>query len=240
MMRVDLHVHTAHSIDGVDKSKEILEYVRRFTRLDAVAFTDHNRLFPRKEAEHLTREYGILVIPGIELGKMGSGKHIVALNIDEVDVNRFLKSGDPCKFVEHIEHQGGLSIAAHPMRRGYMNFSELGFDAVEVINGACIDDHRLIGNPRNRAEIGCSDAHMKDHVGRAWTEIDGIEPERFDERTSASDIRHFTEGMIEKIKQGFCHARAEQSTDARYLNYGFSVGKKYLGKPLTALRSLWI
>lgn len=237
---LDTHIHTEYSLDGVNKPKEILEYVKRFTRLDAIAFTDHNILFSRKEAEALTREYGILVIPGIELGKIGFGKHIVALNLDEVDVNGLLRSNDPYEIVEYISAQGGLSIAAHPVPNGYKNFSELGFDAVEIINGGCARNNRYIKNPRHLPEIGCSDAHLKYHTGRAWTEIENVSMDKFNEKTKAGDIRHVTEEVMEKIRNGFCKARGDLTSDSQYLNYGFFIGKKYINKSIKALCSLVI
>lgn len=237
-MRLDPHIHTVYSLDGVYKPKEILEHVKRFTRLDAIALTDHNLLFSRKEAEELTKEHGILVIPGIELGKIESGKHIVALNLDDADMNGLLRLKNPYEIIEYISRQGGLSIAAHPVPRGYSNFSEMGFDAVEMINGGCIKNNLFIKNPDNLPGVGCSDAHLKCHIGRAWTEIDNIYPETFDERTKAGEIRRFTECVTERIRNGFCHARGDITSDALYLKYGLSVGKKYINRSIKALCSL--
>jgi predicted metal-dependent phosphoesterase TrpH len=239
-MRLDPHIHTEYSIDGIEKPARILEHIKLFSGLDAIAFTDHNRLFPRKEAEALTKKYGILVIPGVELGEIRSGKHIVALNLDHLDMRALLKKRDPCEIVEYISDQGGLSIAAHPVPRGYGNFSEMGFDAVELINGGCGRSNVRVRNPRNLPGIGCSDAHLRCHVGRAWTEVEDVCPETFDERTGAGEIRRFTEGVIEKVRQGLCHARGTPSSDALYLSYGLSVGKKYINKSFKALCSLVI
>jgi|GEM_PF-814579 len=239
-MKLDPHIHTEYSLDGVNKPKEIMEYVKRYTGLDAVAITDHNRLFTRKMAEDLTKEYGILVIPGIELGRIRSGKHIVALNLDSIDVNALLRSNDPYEAVEYISGEGGLSIAAHPIPRGYRNFSEIGFDAVEVINGGCPKNNRLIKKPRGLPGIGSSDAHIKQHIGRAWTEIDCMCMGKFDQRTTAGEIRRITDIVLEKIKGGFCYARGEPASDSMYLDYGVLVGKKYIEKSFKALCSLVI
>lgn len=239
-MRLDTHIHTEYSLDGVNKPKEILEYVKRFTSLDAIAFTDHNILFSRKVAEELTREYGILVIPGIELGKIGSGRHIVALNIDDSDVNLLRRYKNPYEIVEYISAQGGLSIAAHPVPNGYTDFYEMGFDAVETINGGCARNNLNIENPCHLPEIGCSDAHLKYHTGRAWTEIEDVYIDKFNEKTTACNIRRITEDVIEKIKKGLCKARGNPTSDAHYLNYGFFIGKKYINKSFKALCSLVI
>ena len=239
-MRLDTHIHTAYSIDGVSMPRDVIRHARRFTCLDAIAITDHNRIFSKKEAEELTRESGMLVIPGIELGRLSSSRHIVALNVDHLDVGRLLKNNDPYEMVESISEQGGLSIAAHPVPRGFLNFFEIGFDAVEIINGGCALNNRLIKNPRRLPAIGCSDAHILNHIGRAWTEVDGVVPEQFSEKSKSSEIRQMTENVIEKIRRGLCHARGDFTSDALYLKYGYSMGKKYLSSSFDAIRSLVI
>lgn len=236
-MRLDTHIHTDYSMDGVNNPREILDYVRQFTRLDAIAFTDHNVQFPRKAAEALTREYGILVIPGIEIGDIRSGKHIVALNLDDADAKPVLRQKDPREIIDYISRQGGLSIAAHPLRRGYRNFTAMRFDAVEVFNGGCGRNSLPVENPGGLPEIGCSDAHLKCHTGRAWTEVEGISLERFDERTVPGTIRRITDNVIENLRCGLCHAGGKPGYDARYMDYGRLVMKKYLGRSLNAMRS---
>jgi predicted metal-dependent phosphoesterase TrpH len=237
-MRLDTHIHTEYSLDGVNKPREVLDHVRQFTSLDAIAFTDHNVQFPRKMAEMLTRDYGILVIPGIEIGDIRSGKHIVALNLDDNDVRPLLKEKDPDEIIDLIAAGGGIAIAAHPMRRGYSDFSKRRFDAVEVINGGCSGKCRQVDNPRGLPEIGCSDAHLKCHIGRAWTEVDNISLETFDEWTVPGTIRRITDNVIETLRSGLCHAGGAPCTDSRYLDYSLLVGKKYVGRSLSALRSL--
>lgn len=237
-MRLDTHIHTEYSLDGVNKPQEILEHVRQFTGLDAIAFTDHNVQFPRKMADALTREYGILVIPGIEVGDIRSGKHIVALNLDDGDARPLLELRDPDEIIDFIAARGGFSIAAHPLRKGYSDYSKRRFDAVEVVNGGCGRKYRRVENPRGLPEIGCSDAHLKCHIGRAWTEVEDISLETLDERTASGTIRRMADGVIENLRRGLCHAGGAPGTDARYLDYGLLVGKKYVGKSLSAIRSL--
>jgi hypothetical protein len=236
-MRLDTHIHTEYSIDGVNKPREILDQIRQFTGLDAIAFTDHNVQYPRKAAEALTREYGILVIPGIEIGDIRSGKHIVALNLDEADEKPLLRLKDPCEIIDYIAAQGGLSIAAHPMRKGYSDFSKMRFDAVEVVNGGCGRKCPPVENPGHLPEIGCSDAHLKCHIGRAWTEVEGNCLVAFDEWTVPGTIRRVTDNVIENLRHGLCHAAGAPGIDARYLDYGLLVGKKYVSRSLSAIRS---
>lgn len=237
-MRFDSHIHTEYSLDGIERPGDILAYVKQHTQLDAVAFTDHNVMFHRAAAETLTRRYGILVIPGIEVGDIRSGKHIVALNLDESDEKALLRLRNPYEIIACIARQGGLSVAAHPLRRGYASFSEMGFDAVETVNGGCGKRSRRVENPRHLPEMGCSDAHMKCHSGRAWTEVYGIDPAPLGEQTTAAEIRRLTENVIENVRHGLCRAGGVPFLDARYLDYGLLVGKKYVGRSLRALGAL--
>jgi predicted metal-dependent phosphoesterase TrpH len=239
-MRLDPHIHTEYSIDGVNRPEDILSHIKRSNMLDAIVFTDHNKIFPRKKSEELTKEYGILVIPGIELGRLETGKHILALNVDGLDVNRLLRSNDPYEAVECISSNGGVSVAAHPLPRGYSNFSDIGFDAVEMINGGSPINNSTIKNPCNIPGLGSSDAHIKRHLGRAWTFIEDMTVESFNEYTGPSDIRRYTEEVMERIRKGLCFARGEPSQDASYLNYGYMVGKKYFTKSFKTLCSLII
>lgn len=236
-MRLDSHIHTDRSLDGINAPSTILAYARRQARLDAVAFTDHNVAFPRREAESLTREYGILVVPGIEVGDIRSGKHIVALNLDEAAAAALPRLKDPHEIIHRVSAEGGISIAAHPLRRGYRRFSEMGFDAVEVSNGGCRHRCTQVHNPGRLPEIGCSDSHLLHHIGCVWTDVQGVVPEEFGERTASGTIRRFTEELIESIRRGCCRPEGEAARDARYLDYGWLIGKKFVWSSVNAIRS---
>jgi DNA polymerase III alpha subunit (gram-positive type) len=66
-LRIDLHVHTRRSLDGVHSIRSIAKYACKIG-LDAIAITDHNILLPKNLARDISREFGILVIPGVEGG----------------------------------------------------------------------------------------------------------------------------------------------------------------------------
>lgn len=64
-MRADLHVHSVYS-DGSMSFRDILSEAKRL-RIGCLAFADHDCTARGKEAEALGQEYGIRVIPAVEL-----------------------------------------------------------------------------------------------------------------------------------------------------------------------------
>ena len=82
-LRIDLHVHTRRSLDGVHSLRSIVKYARKIG-LDAIAITDHNKLLPKNLARDISREFGILVIPGVKGGGIFGGKYWLELSIDKI------------------------------------------------------------------------------------------------------------------------------------------------------------
>ena len=183
-MKVDFHVHTNRSIDAVHSPRQMVKWAKR-TGLDAIVITDHNRLFSKSEAQHLTREFGILVIPGIEGGNIAIQKHWIALGID-----RQITNGRIDSILSSIRHNGGLSIAPHPHTRlGYADYANLGFDAVESLNGSEPDSNRQVKNTGRIPEVAGSDAHALPMLGFTWTEVDGDAT---------------VESILESVRKGWC------------------------------------
>jgi predicted metal-dependent phosphoesterase TrpH len=130
--------------------------------------------------------------------------------------------------VHAIHDQGGLAIAAHPFWRtqrrtrtpgqvhgvGWLA-ADLDFDAIEVENatpGFYLFNqlaHRLnLG--LGAAELGCSDAHILDAVGRAFTEFPGKTPEALREaiesRTTVARRRRYRAvGLVRYAAWGLNH-----------------------------------
>ena len=128
-MKADFHVHTNRSVDGVHSPRVMVKCAKK-AGLDTIAITDHGRLFPWIEARRLTREFGLLVIPGIEGGDIAVQKHWIALGISAVPQELSIR-----QILSHIRNDAGLSIAPHPHTRlGFSDYATLGFDAVEALN----------------------------------------------------------------------------------------------------------
>ena len=92
MMRsVDLHVHSNKS-DGTLSPTELVRLAAKIN-LSAFALTDHDTTAGIKEAVDAGKEYGVEVIPGIEISTFYKDKeiHIVGLCLDYTNRN-FLKA----------------------------------------------------------------------------------------------------------------------------------------------------
>jgi len=183
-MKVDFHVHTNRSIDAVHSPRLMVKGAKK-TGLDAIVITDHNRLFPKREAQHLTKEFGILVIPGIEGGNIAVQKHWIALGVEKQITMCRIDS-----ILSFIKNEGGLSIAPHPQARlGYADYTELGFDAVESLNGCEPDSNQRVKNSSHIPEVGGSDAHALPMLGYTWTRIN-------------ADAT--VESILEAVRKGWC------------------------------------
>ncbi|WP_018086437.1 PHP domain-containing protein [Desulfurispora thermophila] len=73
-MQADLHVHTSAS-DGTDSPQQVVARAAELG-LRALAITDHDTVQGIEPALLAAREYGIEVIPGIELGTEISGREV--------------------------------------------------------------------------------------------------------------------------------------------------------------------
>jgi predicted metal-dependent phosphoesterase TrpH len=185
LLRLDLHVHTSHSYDGLCSVDEVVAAAKT-KGLDGIAITDHNSIAGHPEAKKLSKS-GFLVIPGVEVASADG--HIVGLGVREL-ITRNLPAKET---VERIREQGGVAIAAHPFalgrRPGLVYRAK--FDAIEVLNSRAF----FLSNPlarrfaeRNKIPmVAGSDAHRRDEIGLAYTTVD-CEPK--------------TELVLEHIKMG--------------------------------------
>lgn len=206
MFYADFHLHTNYS-DGELSIRELVDLMGR-QGIGAIAITDHlceQRTFLGKSARLLSktlssasfpyymetilneahrawRDYGMLVIPGVEITK-NSFSHKDSAHILALDIHNYI---DPDQSVEDIiaaiHAQKGLAIAAHPVSTGVSEhqtyalwnnrekYSEL-FDAWEVASGPLLfKEVRQSGLP----VIANSDLH-KAHQIESWKTIFTVE-----------------------------------------------------------------
>ncbi|TAN35103.1 PHP domain-containing protein [bacterium] len=221
--RADLHMHTTAS-DGWPTPEELVDHAARRAALDVIAVTDHDTIEGALRArEHAAARARLHVIIGEEVSSRDG--HIVALFLE-----RRIRPGMSAAATVHAIHdQGGLAIAAHPFWRtqrqvrggpvhgvGWLA-AELDFDAIEVENatpGFYVFNqlaHRLsLG--LGAAELGCSDAHIVDAVGRAFTEFPGKTPAALREAIEAGTTvprrrRYRAVGLMRYAAWGLNHQR---------------------------------
>ena len=221
--RADLHMHTTAS-DGWPTPHELVDHAARRARLDLIAVTDHDTIEGALRArEYAAKRARFHVIVGEEVSSRDG--HIVALFLER----RVRPGMSAAATVHSIHDQGGLAVAAHPFWRtqkrtrtgrvhgvGWLA-AELDFDAIEVENatpGFYLFNqlaHRLnLG--LGAAELGCSDAHILDAVGRAFTEFPGKTPEALREaiesgKTTARRRRYRAVGLVRYAAWGLNHQR---------------------------------
>jgi hypothetical protein len=222
----DLHLHTNHS-DGWPEPCELVDYVRHATDLRVVAVTDHDTIEGALRArEHAQRSRGLEVVIGEEVSSRDG--HIVGLFLD-----RRVRPGMSAAATVHAIHeQGGLAFAAHPFWRttrqvkgrgvvhgvGWLA-GELAFDAIEVENstpGFYLFNqmaHRLV-EATGVPELGNSDAHILDAIGRAFTSFPGRTADQLrvaieSGATRAHRRRYRPMGLVRYAAWGFNHTRAQ-------------------------------
>ena len=218
-MNIDFHVHTNRSVDAVHSPRQMVKQACR-AGLHAIAITDHERLFPWNEARQLSREFGIVVIPGIEGGNIAIQRHWIALGI-----TRQLKDASISKVLRFIREEGGVSIAPHPHSRlGYASYAELGFDAVESLNGTEPGSNARVSNTQSLPEVAGSDAHSAPMLGHCWTQID-----------ACSGV----EEILEAVRKGMCVPVGTTMPFLDYLRfYPLYVKNRILLQPSSAYAGL--
>lgn len=220
--RADLHMHTTAS-DGWPSPLELVDHAC-VTGLDVIAVTDHDTI----EGALRARDYAaartkLQVIVAEEVSSRDG--HIAALFVE-----RRIRPGMSAAATVHAIHdQGGLAVAVHPFWRtqrrtrggpvhgvGWLA-AELPFDAVEVENatpGFYVFNHlaRRLNMGLGCAEVGGSDAHILDAVGRAFTEFPGRTPNALraaieSATTVARRRRYRAMGLMRYAAWGLNHER---------------------------------
>ncbi|MDH7507490.1 MAG: PHP domain-containing protein, partial [Candidatus Thermoplasmatota archaeon] len=79
MMKLDLHIHSQYSEDGIGSPKEIIKILQK-KGLQGMAITDHNNVQGGLQAKKVAPK-DFIVIPGVEIST--SNGHIIALDVKE-------------------------------------------------------------------------------------------------------------------------------------------------------------
>jgi predicted metal-dependent phosphoesterase TrpH len=226
----DLHIHSIYSYDGTASIPAILRRSRQ-VGLDVIAITDHDEIAGSLKALDLAPNYGVEVIPGIEITTAEGD--LLALNItqkvdrDQSLIDTILQVGD----------LGGFCIAPHPMAGGIGMKSLSAYSimralrnpevagiliAVETFNATTIDkmsNHyaRILARRLDITQTASSDAHIVEAIGLGAIEFDG------------HTARELTKALFKgKVRQ---HRKKEWNA-ARILG---SWAANYVGSALTRL-----
>lgn len=109
----ELHTHTPHS----DGTHSLLEMCRAAAELglEGIALTDHNTVSGLADAEAVSRQTGIAIIPGMEWTTFYG--HMLTLGAPYCEW-RDLGPGDIHKGIARVHEQGGIVGIAHPYSFG--------------------------------------------------------------------------------------------------------------------------
>jgi len=215
-------MHTTAS-DGWPAPHQLVDQARR-VGLDVIAVTDHDTIEGAlRAADYAARRAGVDVIVGEEVSSRNG--HIVGLFLE-----RRIRPGMSAAATVHAIHdQGGLAVAVHPFWRtqrrtrtgkvhgvGWLA-AELEFDAIEVENatpGFYVFNQlaRRLNMGLGAAEVGGSDAHIVDAIGRAYTEFAGRTPKALRSAiesgtTVAGRQRYRALGLMRYAAWGLNHER---------------------------------
>ena len=215
-------MHTTAS-DGWPSPRQLVDHVG-LCGLDVIAVTDHDTIEGAlRAADHAAGRRRLEVVIGEEVSSRDG--HIVGLFLE-----RRIRPGMSAAATVHAIHdQGGLAVAVHPFWRtqrrvrggpvhgvGWLA-AELDFDAIEVENatpGFYLFNQlaRRMNLGLGAAELGGSDAHILDAVGRAYTEFPGRTAKALRTaieagRTAAGRRRYRAVGLMRYAAWGLNHER---------------------------------
>ncbi|MCI4324766.1 MAG: CehA/McbA family metallohydrolase [Thermoplasmata archaeon] len=190
-LRLDLHLHSAHSPDSQLTLEAAVERLGP-QGIDGFALTDHNTVAGHASLRLLGERFPqYRFLPGIEVSTADG--HLLALGLSEVPpLHR-----PAVETVDWIEGHGGIAVPAHPARLmhgvGRRLAGSLKVPALETVNGhnsELANAHAaVIAARRTLGETGGSDAHDAAGVGRAYTVFpEGVE--RADELLEELRKRH--------------------------------------------------
>ena len=182
----DLHMHTIYSYDGTASVPAVLTRAKRIG-LDIIAITDHDEIAGSLKALELAPNYGVEVIPAIEVTTAEGD--LLALNLTEI----IPRDKSLIETVLKVRELGGFCIAPHPMAGGIGMKSLSAYSilralrnpqaaqtliGIETYNATVIDkmsNHyaRILANRLDIAQTASSDAHVLEAVGLGATEFDG-------------------------------------------------------------------
>ncbi|MBN2118434.1 MAG: PHP domain-containing protein [Anaerolineales bacterium] len=183
----DLHIHTIYSYDGTASVPAVLARAKQIG-LDVIAITDHDEIRGALQAFDLAPEFGIEVIPGIEI-TTAEGDLLGLFVTENIEPGRPL-----IETLIKVGEAGGICIAPHPTARG-MGMKSLSAqtilqafrhpDACRILIGIETYNATVLDRESNRnaqallaecpeiAQVGNSDAHILQAIGLGATEFSG-------------------------------------------------------------------
>lgn len=173
VLAADFHTHSSMWSDGAETPFGLVLVARR-AGLDAIAITGHNQVSDAKAGRWFSQLIGgPTVLVGQEM--LGANHHVIAVGTEQqIDLPTVAAQ------VAEVHRQGGVAIAAHPMKEFWPGFSDA---EKQQLDGAEICHPLVYGNPKAQpafdqfragqsfAAIGSSDFHGLGRIGECRTYV---------------------------------------------------------------------
>lgn len=174
MIKLDLHIHSEYSGDGIGSPKEIIKNLKK-RGVNGVSITDHNTVKGSLKAIEVAPK-DFIVIPGVEISSKDG--HMIALDVKE-DIPRGLTIEET---VEKIIAKGGVPIIPHLYRnmsgikKGNLKKIISKISAIEVFNSCSVPQTNLkmvkTAKELHLGGTGGSDSHDPQFAGYGYTVVD--------------------------------------------------------------------
>jgi histidinol phosphatase-like PHP family hydrolase len=178
-MKIDMHVHCIErSRCSIATEEQHIESAIKYG-LDAIVFTDHNKLVPEEHLEELNRKYHpFKIFGGIEIRTEPNGDDVLVIGIKDKVLEQQKWTFE--SLYGFVKDKSGFIALCHPYR--YSNTVNIDIatfvpDAIEINStniGNC--DYELIKTLAHRLGsklIGNSDGHNYLHTGIFYNIIEG-------------------------------------------------------------------
>lgn len=181
-MKIDMHLHTWYSRDGISPVEKIIKTVRKKRKegsLDGIAVTDHDTT----KAWADFKKAGFPVVYGQEVtSTMGD---MLALFIQEE-----IKSRKPEEVIDEVQDQDGLVVLPHPFDVNRKSYFKKAVEFAKKVDGFEVFNSRMRtpnGNKKafdfakkNKIPMtGGGDSHIRFEIGNAFTQAEANDIDEF-------------------------------------------------------------
>ncbi|MBI4043314.1 MAG: PHP domain-containing protein [Candidatus Diapherotrites archaeon] len=181
-MNLDLHLHTAHSVDAITKPSTLAKTMAK--KNIGFAITDHNLVNAWKDLNRYCKELGIPFIQGEEVYAFHEG--ILVGEFIGLFLNEPIKSRQLFEIIDEVKGQGALLSVPHPFdvfRKGLGRHVHLleqvkkQVDLVEAWNARCYSKGfnaraKKFAEENAITKIGVSDSHSPNELGNGFTLVE--------------------------------------------------------------------